>query len=151
MTLTVQPALERLDRRNPAEPQLVHDRGPQFLRAEWRTCVSSLGRRDIQTRLAHPESNGRLERLHRTHREEGLVGAALSDYYQALAVMKRWSWFYHYRRPHSALGSMAAAEDYRGDPQARWAERYRKLAQAAEERKAYWWVHAHGRQDPSQN
>jgi len=28
---------------------------------------------DIKTRVAHPKSNGRLERLHRTYREEGLT------------------------------------------------------------------------------
>ena len=28
---------------------------------------------DIETRVAHPESNGRLEQLHRTYREGGLT------------------------------------------------------------------------------
>ena len=32
---------------------------------------------DIKTRAAHPQSNGRLGRLHRTHREEGLTEEAL--------------------------------------------------------------------------
>ena len=32
---------------------------------------------DIKTRAAHPQSSGRLERLHRTHREEGLTEEAL--------------------------------------------------------------------------
>lgn len=145
VTLTVQQALERLDGRHPAEPKLVHDHGSQFLSFEWRSFISAIGLVDIKTRLAHPESNGRLERLHRTHREEGLVGEALSDYYQALDALNRWSWYYNHKRPHSALGYMPPVEYYRGDPRSRWAERYRKLAEAAEERKTYWRAYAHGR------
>jgi len=145
VTLTVQQALERLDGCHPGEPRLVHDHGSQFLSFEWRSFISSVGLMEIRTRLAHPESNGRLERLHRTHREEGLIGEGLRDYYQAVDAMKRWSWYYNYKRPHSALGYMPPAEYYRGDPKARWAERHRKLAQAAEERRVYWRTHAQGR------
>jgi len=41
----------------------------------------------IKTQVAHPQSNGRLERLHRTHREEGLSREELTDYHQALDRM----------------------------------------------------------------
>ena len=53
---------------------------------------------DIKTRIAHPESDGRLERLHRTHREEGLTGEALTSYYAALDAMERWDEYYNYKR-----------------------------------------------------
>ncbi len=97
-------------------------------------AVSSTGLMDIRTRLAHPESNGKLERLRRTHQEEGLIGEDLRGYYQAIDAMKLWSWYYNDRRPPSVLGFMPPAEYDRGDPRARWAKRYRKLAQTAEQR-----------------
>jgi len=138
VTLTVQEALERLPERRPGEPKLVHDRGSQFLSKEWRAFVEAAEVTDIKTRVAHPQSNGRLERLHRTHREEGLNEEALSDYYRAVEAMTSWSHYYNQERPHSALKYLCPIDYYRGDPEARLADRERKLVQAVEARKAYW-------------
>jgi putative transposase len=138
VTLTVQEALERLTDRRSGEPRLVHDHGSQFLSAEWRAFIEGAGVTDIKTRVAHPESNGRLERLHRTHREEGLTEETLGAYHQALEVMTSWGDYYNHRRPHTALKYLCPADYYRGDPEARLAERERKLVQAVESRKAYW-------------
>ncbi|MGA9347294.1 MAG: DDE-type integrase/transposase/recombinase [Anaerolineae bacterium] len=79
VTLTVQEALEGLPQRRPGEPKLVHDHGSQFVSGEWRAFVEVAGVIDIKIRVAHPEPNGRLERLHRTHREEGFRKEALSE------------------------------------------------------------------------
>ena len=100
--------------------------------------MEGAGVTDIKTRVAHPESNGRLERLHRTHREAGLTEEALEAYDQALEAMTSWSDYYNYRRPHTALNYLCPANYYHGDPQARLAEREQKLAQAVQARKAYW-------------
>jgi putative transposase len=138
VTLTVQEALEGLANRLPGEPRLVHDHGSQFLSAEWRVFVEGAGVTDIRTRVAHPQSNGRLERLHRTHREEGLSEEALEAYHQALETMTGWSDYYNHRRPHTALKYLCPVDYYRGDPEARLAERERKLVQAVQSRKTYW-------------
>jgi putative transposase len=138
VTLTMQEALDRLVDRRPGEPKVVHDHGGQFLGAEWRAFVEGAGVTDIKTRVAHPESNGRLERLHRTHREECFTEEELDTYHQALAAMTSWSDYYNYQRPHSALKYLCPADYYRGDPQARLIEREQKLAQAVQARKAYW-------------
>jgi len=143
VTLTVQEALERLPAgRPPGEPRLVHDHGSQFLSAGWRMFVEGAGVLDIKTRVVHPESNGRLERLHRTHREEGLTGEDLANYYRALEGMSRWSHYYNYQRPHPALNYLRPVNYYRGDPATRLAEREQKLVQALEARKAYWEAHS---------
>ena len=142
VTFTVQEALERLSQRQPGEPKLVHDHGSQFISAEWRAFVAGARVTDIPTRVAHPESNGRLERLHRTHREEGLSEEDLSDYYQALATMAGWSHYYNHERPHSALHYLCPIDYYRGDPEARLAVRVEKLARAVELRRDYWQAYA---------
>ena len=138
VTLTIQEALERLPERRHGEPKLVHDHGGQFLSAEWRMFVKEAGLVDIKTRVAHPESNGRLERLHRTHREEGLTEDHLANYYRAMDGMSNWSLYYNYKRSHSALNYLCPEDYYRGDPKARLDERQQKLSQALESRKAYW-------------
>jgi transposase InsO family protein len=142
VTLTVQEALEQLSARRPGEPKLVHDHGSQFVGAEWRRFVASAGVGDIPTRVAHPQSNGRLERLHRTHREEGLSAEDLSDYYRALETLAGWRHYYNHERPHSALHYLCPLDYYRGDPEARLAERAEKLAWAVEVRRAYWQAYA---------
>jgi putative transposase len=151
VTLTLQQALDALAPRRPETPVLIHDHGAQFRSTEWRRFVIGAGLIDVKTRIAHPESNGRLERLYRTHREEGIGGEEVRDYYQAVDAMTRWERYYNYRRPHSALGYMPPIEYYRGDPQARWEDRRRKLADAVTARRAYWRRSGHGRQDLSQN
>jgi transposase InsO family protein len=138
VTLTVQQALERLPARKAGEPAIVHDHGSQFLSAEWRTLIQATQVADIRTRVAHPQSNGRVERLHRTHREEGLSGAELSNYYQALDTLRTWDRYYNYERPHSALQYLRPIDYYRGDPQACLQERQTKLERAAQARRAYW-------------
>lgn len=136
--LTVQEALETLAHRRPGEPQLVHDHGSQFISREWRAFVALAGAGEIRTRVAHPESNGRLERLHRTHREEGLIDEDLSDYAKAIAALTRWDDYYNHRRPHSALRYLRPVDYYRGDPEARLAERRQKLAHGLTVRQTYW-------------
>lgn len=138
VTLTVQEALDGLPVRRIGEPRIVHDHGSQFLSHEWRMFVGASGITDIKTRVAHPESNGVLERLHRTHREEGLVQEALGDYYGALDTMAAWGRYYNHERPHSALDYLCPVDYYRGDPVARLAERQEKLRQAAQTRALYW-------------
>ena len=138
VTFTAQEALERLPQRRPGEPRIVHDNGSQFLSAEWRRFVEAAKVVDIRTRVAHPQSNGRVERLHRTHREEGLTEEDLADYRRALAGMARWGHYYNYERPHSSLKYLRPVDHYRGDPAARLAERDWKLAQALEDRGQYW-------------
>jgi hypothetical protein len=81
-------------------------------------------------------------------------GRGPDDYYQALEAIAGWSHCYNYERPHSALNYLRPVDYYRGDPEARLAERERRLAQAVQARAAYWRDHADvvkGRGDPSQN
>ena len=151
VTLTVQEALEGLPERRDGEPRLVHDHGSQFLSAEWRAFVARAGLTDVKTRVAHPESNGRLERLHRTHREEGLTEEDLSAYHKALEGMARWSHYYKttsvLTRPQKYLHPVGC---YRGDPEARLEERARKLGRRIEARRMYWKYAVVKEPEPSQ-
>jgi transposase InsO family protein len=137
VTLTVQQAVERLQPRPTEIPRIVHDHGRQFVSAEWRSLIQGSGIADIKTRVAHPQSNGVIERLHRTHREEAALDPE-AGYHAALEQFARWAQYYNYRRPHLALKYLCPFDYYRGDPQARLADRRRKLTTAQEARAAYW-------------
>lgn len=138
ITHTVQAALDQTQAMRQAQPEVVHDNGKQFVSAEWRQLVAGAAIKDIATRLAHPQSNGRLERLHRSHREEGLSDADLSSYYAAQDALKHWDHFYNHQRPHAALHYLCPVDYYRGDPAVRLQERVAKLERGRQVREAYW-------------
>jgi transposase InsO family protein len=131
VTLVVQGALDR----HPGEsPRIVHDRGTQFVSREWKGFVREAGLLDIRTALAHPESNGVLERLHRSLRE-GLEDRELRHLVHARELVDHWVQFYNHRRLHSALNYLRPVDYLCGDPEALLAERRRKLAAARARRR----------------
>jgi transposase InsO family protein len=142
VTLAAQRALETLNGRKPVgEPEIVHDRGPQFVGHEWRVFVRNAEVGDISTRAHHPQSNGRIERFHRTTKEEGLNENDRTDLFRARNALARWQHYYNQERPHTALHYLRPIDYYRGDPVARLAEREEKLRGAAVARADYWSVH----------
>lgn len=140
--LAVQRARETLaDRvRLAGEPQIVHDNGPQFISHEWKQFVNASGMQNVPTRAHHPQSNGRDERVHRTLREE-LPLTEEATLYEARALLADYRTYYNQRRPHSALHYLCPLDYYRGDPQAKLAEREANLRRAAAERQVYWEQH----------
>lgn len=121
VTLTIQEGLERHRPEKP--PAIVHDSGSQFLSKEWRRFVGHHGIPSIRTRIAHPESNGRVERMHRTHRTEALAGCSCWTSQRAIDELTRWSKFYNEKRPHHALKGLPPVVYYLGDPEAALAQR----------------------------
>lgn len=55
---------------------------------------------------AHPESNGRVERSHRTDDEEFYRPNPVKDPKQWQAILPDWEYFYNYQRSHMALGGL---------------------------------------------
>jgi len=106
--------------------------------ARWLSFVDTVGVRDIRTRVAHPQSNGVVGRVHRTHRQEAPLGEATVDYDAAHGAFTRHVTCYNHQRPHTALGYLPPAVYYRGDPDAKLRERQRRLATAREARQAFW-------------
>jgi transposase InsO family protein len=137
VTQTVQQALDNLTPQPATPPRIIHDHGSQFVSAEWRSLIQATGLAEIKTRVAHPESNGVIERLHRTHREEATLDHDIC-YHDALNRFTAWRRYYNEQRPHSAIRYLCPQDYYRGDPEARLAQRKRQLSEAAASRALYW-------------
>jgi putative transposase len=136
VSLTV---LEALEMWGPElKPGIIHDRGSQFVSKDWRLFVAHHGLPSIRIRLRHPQSNGRIERLHRTHREEGLVGSDGWTLSQAKTQLSRWADQYNNLRPHSALNGLPPVVYYLGEPDAALAQREHFVQAAAQARANYW-------------
>lgn len=127
--LVIQEALERTG----ATPRIVTDNGVQFTAVEFKDLVRRFGLEHIRIRTYHPESNGVLERFHRSTREE-LEHQALENLAQARRIIAVWVQHYNEERLHAGLGYLTPAEFYRGNPAQRIAERQAKLEQAKRER-----------------
>jgi putative transposase len=117
-----------------AHPEVVSDNGSQFTAAEFRQLVRLFALEHIRIRTYHPQSNGLLERFHRSTREE-LEDQVLRNLSQARTIIARWVAHYNTERLHAGLGYLPPAEYYHGNPPARQAERQRKLAMARERRR----------------
>jgi len=90
---------------------------------------------EIPIRVRHPESNGRIERYHRSVREEGLGDDEREDYYQARDLLEQWVKYYNLERLHSALNYLRPVDYYKGNPEALLAARKMKLTKATARRK----------------
>lgn len=141
VSLVVQEALELTRRGYPgaseATPDMVTDNGTQFTSRDFKQLVREFGLQHIRIRTYDPESNGVLERFHRTTREEIADGARgeLTNLTQAKEIIARWVTHYNESRLHAGLGYIEPAEYYKGNPERRRAERRTKLARAREGRR----------------
>lgn len=127
-----------LDRTPGAQPEVVTDNGGEFAGRDFLAVLKAESLKRVRTRVHHPQSNGRVERYHRTFREEGWGGAQPADYAAARALIAEWIETYNHTRLHSALNYLTPAEYYRGNPEARLTERHAKLLAARHRRQAAW-------------
>lgn len=127
--LVIQEALERTG----AHPTVVTDNGAQFTALEFKDLVRRFALEHIRIRTYHPESNGLVERFHRSTRD-ALEAATLANLGQARAIITQWVEHYNTERLHAGLGYLTPAEFYCGNPTARIEERRAKLATARRER-----------------
>ena len=138
VTGTLQEAFETISEQRRRTLWVVHDNGSQFTSHEWRNFVRGAKFVDIPTRVRHPQSNGMVERLHRTHRDEGVAARPPQSYFEVLDRMPVWREFYNNDRPHASLKYLTPAVYYHGNPDEALKERERHMKLALERRKLYW-------------
>ena len=131
VTLAQHAALEKYPH---ARPQIVSDRGCQYTSREYKALIRQFELQHIYCRVAHPQSNGLIERYHRSTREE-LAEALPNNYLKAQDAIGAWVAHYNEHRLHAGLRYIEPAEYFCGDPEARLQERSSKLRQAREHRR----------------
>jgi putative transposase len=116
----------------PIEPH--RDNGSQFTAKDFKQLVRQFDLEHIRIRTYHPESNGRVERLHRSTRE-ALGDEELHNLGRAREIIGRWVKHYNENRLHASLDYLPPAEYYAGAPAARIEERREKLEKGRERRR----------------
>lgn len=120
--LVVQDALKKTG----ANPEIVTDNGSQFTAKDFKKLVRKFDLEHIRIRTYHPESNGKVERFHRSTRE-ALDEIELDNLSRAREIIGGWVDYYNGERLHASLDYLPPAEYWEGDPEARKQERRDKL------------------------
>ena len=138
VSLAAQAAVETLpkdaDGKPLERPEIQSDNGSGYIAREFLAVLAAHGLGHHRIKPHCPEENGVIERSFRTLRE-ALEGEELTNLLAAERVLARLVKWYNEERLHSALGYLPPAVVYRGNPEARKAERRRKLAQARHRRR----------------
>ena len=116
-----------------ASPEIVTDNGSQFRAKDFKELVRDFELEHIRIRTYHPESNGKVERFHRSTREE-LGEVDLRNLSKAREIIGRWVAFYNTERLHASLNYLPPAEYWAGNPEKRLEERKDKLETARRHR-----------------
>jgi transposase InsO family protein len=119
-----------------ATPRIISDNGPQFISKDFKEYIRISGMTHVKTSPYYPQSNGKLERYHRTIKSTCIrvnTPLSLSD---AQRLVTDFVDHYNNRRLHSAIGYITPADKLQGRAETIHAQRDVKLAAAREARKA---------------
>lgn len=106
--LVLQQALEQYPG---AKPRIISDNGTQFISKDFKNFLSHVNLNHVRTSIAYPQSNGKIERFHKTINQECLTKSSLIDFEDAVKQINSYIDFYNKKRLHSSLFYLTP-EDY---------------------------------------
>src|SRR4029077_3693753 len=116
-------------------PRIISDNGPQFLAKDFKEFIRICGMTHVKTSPYYPQSNGKIERFHRTLKGDCLRSQTPLSLEDARRVVGNYVERYNHGRVHSAIGYITPQDKLAGRAQDIFAARDRKLAEARERRK----------------
>ena len=127
--------LERAKEQYPeARPRIISDNGPQFLAKDFKEFIRISGMTHVRTSPYYPQSNGKLERWHKSLKSECIrPGTPLSPE-DARRLIQHYVDHYNQVRLHSAIGFVTPADMLAGRQVEIHAARDRKLETARAQR-----------------
>jgi transposase InsO family protein len=84
--------------------RVLSDNGSAYRSHAWRDTCAQLGIRHKRTRPYRPQTNGKIERLHRTLADGWAYARFYSSETDRRAALPEWLHFYNHHRTHSAIG-----------------------------------------------
>ena len=127
----VERILERArEKYSEAKPRMISDNGPQFIARDFKEFIRISGMTHIRTSPYYPQSNGKIERWHKSLKQEcirPLTPLTLDD---ARRLIQAYVDRYNTVRLHSAIGYVTPQDMLLGRQAEIHAERDRKLEQA---------------------
>jgi transposase InsO family protein len=118
-----------------ATPRIISDNGPQFIAKDFKEFIRLAGMTHVRTSPFYPQSNGKLERYHKTIKTECIRPKVALSLDEARTQIADYIRYYNDERLHSAIGYIAPKDKLAGRDQQIFRERDRKLEAARETRK----------------
>ena len=127
--------LERAKEQYPeAKPRIISDNGPQFIAKDFKEFIRISGMTHVRTSPYYPQSNGKLERWHKSLKSECIrPGTPLSPE-DARRLIQHYVDHYNQVRLHSAIGFVTPMDMLAGRQAEIHAARDRKLEAARAQR-----------------
>jgi transposase InsO family protein len=113
-----------------ARPRVISDNGPQFIARDFKEFIRIAGMTHVRTSPHYPQSNGKLERWHKSLKQECIRPGVPLSLDEAKQMIGEYVEHYNNVRLHSAIGFVTPADMLAGRRDAIHAERDRKLEQA---------------------
>ena len=117
-------------------PRIISDNGPQFIAKDFKEFIRICGMTPVRTSPYDPQSNGKLERWHRSVKGECIRPETPLSLEDARRSVSRSVEHYNTVRLHRAIGYVTPKDKLEGREVEIFAERDRKLAEGRERRKA---------------
>ena len=127
--------LERAKEKYPeAKPRIISDNGPQFIARDFKEFIRISGMTHVRTSPYYPQSNGKLERWHKSLKRECIREKTPLSLEDAKRLIQQYVDRYNTVRLHSAIGYVTPQDMLAGRQAEIHAARDRKLEQARRQR-----------------
>lgn len=118
-----------------AKPRIISDNGPQFIARDFKEFIRISGMTHVRTSTFYPQSNGKIERWHKSLKTECIRPGTPLTPDDARRLIGGYVDHYNTVRLHSAIGYVTPADMLAGRQAEIHAARNRKLKQARLQRK----------------
>lgn len=133
--ITIQKAKEKYPDK---KPRIISDNGGQFISKDFQEFIKSLELTHIKTSVAYPQSNGKLERFHRSIGIECLHTNSFISIEDAREIIAKYIGYYNMVRLHSAIFYLTPEDLLVGREIEKITLRENRLEKAAQNREQYW-------------
>src|SRR6201997_1140926 len=117
-----------------ARPRIISDNGPQFIAKDFKEFIRISGMTHVRTSPYYPQSNGKIERWHKSLKGECIRPGTPLSAEDARRLIQRYVDHYNTVRLHSAVGYVTPQDMLAGRQAEIHAARDRKLEQARRQR-----------------
>ncbi len=117
------------------QPRIISDNGPQFIAKDFKEFIRIAGMKHVRTSPYYPQSNGKIERWHRTIKSEYIRPGVLLSLDDARDRVAKYIYDYNNVRLNSAIGYIAPKAKLEGREKQIFKERDEKLEAAREARR----------------
>lgn len=127
--------LERAKEKYPeARPRVISDNGPPFIARDFKEFIRISGMTHVRTSPSYPQSNGKIERWHKSLKGECIRPGTPLSAEDARRLIGQYVDHYNTVRLHSAIGFVVPADMLAGRQAELHAARDRKLEEARQQR-----------------